>query len=253
MRRIASVVLASLVALVVAAPGASLAQDGPVTGGRMELVAGGDLASLDTAQAVSTIDYNATAGLLYEGLYHFTSDGTLEPGLADGLPEISDDGLTYTFTIKPGAMFAGPDFTPREVTAADVAYGLTRAVDPNLKPAPSWGGGYLAGIKGVAEFQAGDADSISGIEVVDDQTLKVTLTAPSVTFLYGLTIGTTWPVPAGGGRGARRGLRQPPGGCRSVPGPVVEQGLGHHVRAQPGLRRSGAAVPRRDPREPERG
>src|SRR4051812_12460726 len=60
LRRIASVVLASLVALVVAAPGASLAQDVPATGGRVELVAGGDLASLDTAQAVSTIDYNAT-------------------------------------------------------------------------------------------------------------------------------------------------------------------------------------------------
>lgn len=195
MRRIASVVLASLVAVVAVAPGTSLAQDAPVTGGRLELVAGGDLATLDTAQSVTTIDYNATAGLLYEGLYHFTPDGTLEPGLATGMPEISEDGLTYTFTIKPDAMFAGPDFTPRAVTAADVAYGLTRAVDPNLKPAPSWGGGYLAGIQGVAEFQAGEADSVSGIEVVDDQTLKVTLTAPSVTFLYGLTIGTSWPVP----------------------------------------------------------
>ena len=117
------------------------------------------------------------------------------PASPTACPDVSADGLTYTFTIKPGAMFAGPDFTPRAVTAADVAYGLTRAVDPNLKPAPSWGGGYLAGIQGVAEFQAGTADSISGIEVVDDQTLKVTLTAPSVTFLYGLTIGTSWPVP----------------------------------------------------------
>ncbi|MFN8619825.1 MAG: ABC transporter substrate-binding protein [Chloroflexota bacterium] len=195
MRRFASVVLASLVALVAAAPGTSLAQDAPVKGGRLELVAGGDLATLDTAQSVTTIDYNATAGLLYEGLYHFTSDGTLEPGLATGLPEVSDDGLTYTFTIKPDAMFAGPDFTPRPVTAADVAYGLTRAVDPNLKPAPSWGGGYLSGIQGVADFVAGKADSVSGIEVVDDSTLKVTLTAPSVTFLYGLTIATSWPVP----------------------------------------------------------
>ncbi len=195
MRRIASVVLASLVAVVAAAPAASLAQEEPVAGGRVELVAGGDLATLDTAQAVSGIDYNATAGLLYEGLYHFTSGGTLEAGLADGMPDVSADGLTYTFRIRPDAMFAGPDFTPRAVTAADVAYGLTRAVDPNLLPAPSWGGGYLAGIQGVSEFQAGTADDISGIEVVDDQTLRVTLTAPSATFLYGLTIGTSWPVP----------------------------------------------------------
>ena len=195
MRRIASFVLASLVAALAVAPGVALAQDAPAKGGSIELVAGGDLASLDNAQAVSTIDYNMVAGALYEGLYSFDSSGTLQPRLADGMPEISADGLTYTFTIKPGAMFAGPDFTPRAVTAADVAYGLTRAVDPKLVPAQSWGAGYLFPIKGATEFSNGTADSIEGIKVIDDHTLQVTLTAPSVTFLFGLTIATSWPVP----------------------------------------------------------
>jgi ABC-type transport system substrate-binding protein len=196
LRRIASFVLASLVAVVAIAPGTSLAQsEEPIRGGRVELVAGGDLANLDNTQAVSTIDYNMVAGALYEGLYSFDSSGTLQPRLADGMPDISDGGLVYTFTIKPGAMFAGPDFEPREVTAADVAYGLTRALDPNLVPAPSWGGGYLFPILGAAEFAAGDAATVEGIEVIDDRTLQVTLAAPSVTFLYGLTIATSWPVP----------------------------------------------------------
>ena len=105
-----------------------LAQDAePQRGGRLSLVALNDLALLDNQQAVNSIDYNAVAGALYEGLYHFTPDGELEPGLADGMPEISDDGLVYTFRIKPGAMFAGPDFEPREVTARFVVSAISRS------------------------------------------------------------------------------------------------------------------------------
>ncbi len=94
-------------------------------------------------------------------------------------------------------MFAGPDFEPREVTAADVAYGMTRALDPDPVGAPyaSWGGGYLFPIKGAAEFNTGEADAVEGIKVLDDHTLQVTLTEPASTFLLGLTIATSWPVP----------------------------------------------------------
>jgi ABC-type oligopeptide transport system substrate-binding subunit len=164
-------------------------------GGSLQLVALNDLASLDNSQAVSTIDYDMTAGALYEGLYHFTSEGELEPGLATGPPEVSDDGLVYTFTIEEGAMFAGPDFEPRPVTADDVAYGMIRALDPNTLPAQSWGAGYLFPIEGAQEFAGGEADEVSGIEVIDDQTLQVTLAAPTSTFIFGLTIATSWPVP----------------------------------------------------------
>ena len=92
-------------------------------------------------------------------------------------------------------MFAGPDFEPREVTADDVAYGMTRALDPNTLPAQSWGAGYLFPIEGAEEFANGEAEEVSGIEVVDDQTLQVTLAAPTSTFIFGLTIATSWPVP----------------------------------------------------------
>jgi peptide/nickel transport system substrate-binding protein/oligopeptide transport system substrate-binding protein len=172
-------------------------EEAPARGGRIELVAGGDLGTLDTNQAVNSIDYDMTAGALYEGLYHFDPDGRLEEGLADGMPEVSDDGLVYTFRLKPGAMFAGPDFEPREVTADDVAYGMTRALDPTPDgaPGPSWGSGYLLPIKGARAVLEGTAESVEGIEVIDPLTLRVTLDAPSVSFLYGLTIATSWPVP----------------------------------------------------------
>ena len=199
MKKVLSSLLLSMVLAAVMLPlGVATAQDGePSPGGRLELVALNDPRTLDNHQAVDTIEYNTVAGALFEGLYHFTPEGELVAALADGLPEVSEDGLVYTFTIKPGAMFAGPDFSPREVTAADVAYGLTRALDPTPDgaPAPSWGSGYLFPIKGAVAFNAGEAESLEGIEVIDDYTLQVTLDSPTTTFLLGLTIATSWPVP----------------------------------------------------------
>ena len=155
MNRVLSSLLLSMVLAAVMLPlGVATAQDGaPTPGGRLELVALNDPRTLDNHQAVDTIEYNTVAGALFEGLYHFTPEGELVAALADGLPEVSEDGLVHTFAIKPGAMFAGPDFSPREVTAADVAYGLTRALDPTPDgaPAPSWGSGYLVPIKGAVD------------------------------------------------------------------------------------------------------
>lgn len=178
-----------------ASPSASGPAGEPQRGGRLELVALNDLATLDNSQAVTGIDYNMVAGALYEGLYHFTPEGELVPGIADGMPEVSDDGLTYTIRIKDGATFAGPDFEPRQVTAADAAFGMERALDPDTQPAQSWGAGYLFAIEGAEAFAGGEADSVSGIQIVDDATLQVTLAAPTSTFIYGLTIATSWPVP----------------------------------------------------------
>ena len=219
---------ASLALSVVSLGAVAAAQDAePQRGGRLELVALNDPRTLDNSQAVDTIEYNTVAGALYEGLYHFTPEGELEAALADGMPQVSEDGLVYTFDLKPGAMFAGPDFEPRAVTAADVAYGLTRALDPAPEgaPAPSWGSGYLFPIKGAAAFNAGEAETVEGIEVIDEDTLQVTLEAPTSTFLLGLTIATSWPVPpeAVAERGEDFGNR--PVGAGPFYLQAVEQGL----------------------------
>jgi ABC-type transport system substrate-binding protein len=194
---LSSLLLSVVLAAVMLPLGAATAQEDPQRGGRLELVALNDPRTLDNNQAVDTIEYNTVAGALFEGLYHFTPEGELVPALADGFPEVSEDGLVYTFALKPGAMFAGPDFEPREVTADDVAYGMIRALDPTPDgaPAPSWGSGYLFPIQGAAAFNAGETESLTGIEVIDDRTLQVTLESPTTTFLLGLTIATSWPVP----------------------------------------------------------
>ena len=198
MRKLLPTLLLSLVLAAVMLPSAAVvAQDtDPQRGGRLELVAANDLTTLDNSQVLD-LDYNMVAGALYEGLYHFNPQGELEAGLADGMPDVSDDGLVYTFRLKPGAMFAGPDFEPREVTATDVAYGMERALDPapTGAPAASWGGGYLFPIKGAAAFNAGEVEAVEGLRVIDDHTLEVTLESPTSTFILGLTIATSWPGP----------------------------------------------------------
>ena len=75
--------------------------------------------------------------------------------------------------------------------------GWTRALDPTPDgyPTQSWGAGYLFPIKGAEAFADGEAEEVEGIEVVDDHTLKLTLDEPTTTFLLGLTVATSWPVP----------------------------------------------------------
>src|SRR4051812_11546241 len=57
---------------------------------------------------------------------------TLKPLAAAAMPEISADGLTYTFRIKPGIYFSDdPAFNgkKRELVAADFVYGMKRVLD----------------------------------------------------------------------------------------------------------------------------
>ena len=58
---------------------------------------------------------------VYEGLVKYDSEGNLNPALASGY-DISEDGLTYTFTLRENVLFH--DGTP--VTAADVIYSINR-------------------------------------------------------------------------------------------------------------------------------
>src|SRR5437867_6644636 len=71
---------------------------------------------------------------VYEGLYEYeylVRPYTVRPNLAKGMPEVSPDGLTYTFHLKKGVRFTDdpcfPDGKGREVTAADFVYSWKRS------------------------------------------------------------------------------------------------------------------------------
>ena len=217
------------------------AQDAePARGGRLELVAPMTRPRWTTARR-SHLEYNTVAGALYEGLYHFKPEGELEAASPMACPRSPRTASSTPSDIKPGAMFAGPDFEPRDVTAADVAYGMIRALDPTPDgaPAASWGSGYLFPIAGAAAFNVGEAESVAGIEVIDDHTLQVTLAEPTSTFVLGLTIATSWPVPQEAVEATWRGLRQQAGRRRAL----LRRRSGTRAPTSPWLRNPGYVDP----------
>ena len=79
---------------------------------------------------------------IYDQLYDYkylARPYQLKPRLAEALPEISEDGLTYTIQIKKGVFYADDECFPggrgREVVAGDSVYSMQRIFDPKT-PAP---------------------------------------------------------------------------------------------------------------------
>ena len=72
-----------------------------------------------------TVDGACLAVNSFAGLYTHAADGTLQPELATGYT-VSDDGLTYTFTLREGLTWS--DGEP--LTAEDFVYSWQRAADP---------------------------------------------------------------------------------------------------------------------------
>lgn len=102
--------------------------------------------------------------------------GTVEPGLAERWT-ISDDGLTYTFYLRDNAKF----HNGRAITAEDVKYSLERLSNPeNASPRVN----LLVGVVGLEAFQAGEAEDISGLELISSHVLAIHLSEPKPTLLF---------------------------------------------------------------------
>ncbi len=119
-----------------------------------------------TAGAAAAIDEVVYANV-FEGLTRFASDGSVKPALAESW-EISDDGLTYTFTLQSGVTFHdGSTFN-----AEDVKFSLDRSRAENSTNA-----------------QKQLFDGIESIEVPDLQTVVINLSAPNGALLFNLAWG----------------------------------------------------------------
>jgi peptide/nickel transport system substrate-binding protein len=113
------------------------------------------------------------------------------PDLAAEEPEVSDDGLTYTFTLKDGIRFGPP--VSREITSQDIAYAFNRIANPDIG---SFGyPNYYTVISGFQDVIDGKAKTVSGIETPDDKTIVFTLDKPAGDFLYRVAMPATGPVP----------------------------------------------------------
>lgn len=124
----------------------------------------------------------------------------LVPRLAQSLPEISADGLEYTFKLRQGVLFSpDPVFKgrAREVTAQDVVYSLKRVVDPELRsPTGTSFEGKIRGldelIKAARKGSKFNYDTkVEGLQAVDKYTVKIRLLSPMPTLSHQLTSAVT--------------------------------------------------------------
>lgn len=117
---------------------------------------------------------------VFEGLVQWNASNALAPRLAESW-DVSNGGRTYTFHLRKGVKF----HNGREMAADDVKYSLERALDPSLNSPTA--ANYLGDIVGAKDRLARRAPSVSGIEVVDRTTVKITIDKPRAYFLGKLT------------------------------------------------------------------
>lgn len=127
------------------------------------------------------------ANQIFSGLVRFNDDMEIAPDIARDW-DISDDGRTYTFYLRDDVYF----HSGKKVTADDIKYSWERAC--RSATGSQTAATYLGDIVGVGEVLAGDIENISGIEVIDDHALRVTINEPKSYFLYKLTYATAFVV-----------------------------------------------------------
>jgi peptide/nickel transport system substrate-binding protein len=143
--------------------------------------------------------------LSYNGQSTSGGGTLLRPDVAASLPEVSPDGLTWTFHLRKGLHYA-PPLESTEITAGDFIRSVERLMGPPPADLPPEYGAqldiYLAGflsltsiIAGGDAYANGTADHVSGLEAPDAHTFVLHLTAPDGSLGYLFSLPDTAPIP----------------------------------------------------------
>ena len=180
------------------------------SGGTVNLVGTDDIDHLDPTGLSLVSTYTFQRAISRQLISYAASNDEKEqmepqPDLAAELPDVSDDGLTYTFKLRTDAMWSTEE--ARAITAQDMVNGIKKVCNPLL---PSSAASYFNVIEGMEDYCAGyDADDptvdnikdhilnddVSGIETPDDSTIVFTLAEPASDFIYMLSLVNASPVP----------------------------------------------------------
>lgn len=132
----------------------------------------------------------------FEGLMTYDKDGNIVPGMAADEPVISDDGLTYTFTVRDDVKWSNGD----PVTAHDFEFAWKRVADPDLAADYAHQVFYIEGMEELftGEDVNGDGTVATvddvGVKALDDHTLEVKLVNPTGFFTELTAFYTYFPV-----------------------------------------------------------
>lgn len=131
---------------------------------------GGDTANLDPA----IVDDSITNNILlecYDGLYTLDKNGNIQTKLATDMPEISEDGLTYTIKLKKGVKWSNGD----ALKASDFVYAWKRAV--SIGSGKAYYGTFISGyVDGATDGASMDElNQTFGATALDDTTIQIKL------------------------------------------------------------------------------
>jgi oligopeptide transport system substrate-binding protein len=172
----------------------------------INLISPEKISGYDPINASDRYSGNET-GKVYEGLFEFhplKRPYELMPNLAESLPVVSADGLTYTFKIRTGVLFHdSPSFQGgigREMKADDIVYSIKRLADPKLNAKGWWLlDDRLVGLnEWRTKYSAAEAtnyeEEVEGLKKIDDYTVQMKLKKPFPQFLYALAMPYTFIV-----------------------------------------------------------
>jgi len=141
---------------------------------------------------------------IFSGLVRLDQELNIAPDIAESWEE-SLDGKTYIFHLRQGVKF----HNGRDVKAADFKYSWERACDPATGSGTA--ATYLGDIVGAKDMLAGKTGEISGVEVIADYTLRVTIDAPRAYFLDKLAYPTAFVVDRADVESGQNWWREPDG------------------------------------------
>lgn len=143
------------------------------------------ITSLDPGNAYEYLSINILQNTMGQLLHYRSDSADLVPDLAVDFPEVSADGLSYTFRLRPGVAYA--DGTP--IKAADFLWALERnsgGVGTGPNP-PEGGPAFLI-------YDSPGVD-VANSSAPDDQTLVIKLRQPGVFFRNLLVFPNFGPLP----------------------------------------------------------
>ena len=149
-----------------------------------------DLKSFDPAQVTDLASIGA-ADMVFTGLLAENDQLQVVPQMASSY-DVSSDGMSYTFHLRPGLEFS--DGTA--LTSADVAYSIDRALSPAIYGTNSISMTYLGLLKGAMDRANGKISTLIGtaIQTPDANTVVLNISTPSAYFLEALTYPTSYVV-----------------------------------------------------------
>jgi peptide/nickel transport system substrate-binding protein len=189
--KFAALMLALIAALALSACGN--ASHSGSEGGTLKATFGSFPDSLDPGLAYtgegSTAVYDVYIPLLTYAHASGSAGSKVIPGLAQAMPKISDDGRTYTLTLRKGLRYSNG----KPVRASDFAYAIERLFELNSPGSP-----FYTDIVGAEAFTETKQGGIAGISTDDASgSIVIHLVKPRGTFANELALPFAAPVPAG--------------------------------------------------------